>query len=63
MHDKAPAHRARQAVETADQCGYEILPHPPEFDNVVNSENFNTIRVFQGTSKMWKTWKYSKVLV
>ena len=34
-----------------------------EFDNVVNSENFNTIRVFQGTSKMWKTWKYSKVLV
>ena len=34
-----------------------------EFDNVVNSEKFNTIRVFQGTSKMWKTWKYSKVLV
>ena len=34
-----------------------------EFDNVFNSENFNTIRVFQGTSKMWKTWKYSKVLV
>ena len=29
MHDNAPAHRARQAVETADQCGYEILPHPP----------------------------------
>ena len=36
-----------------------------EFDNVVNSENFNLLfaQYFQGTSKMWKAWKYSKVLV
>ena len=29
LHDNAPTHRARQAVETADQCGYEILLLPP----------------------------------
>ncbi|GFS22822.1 transposase [Elysia marginata] len=29
LHDNAPAHRARQTVETAGRCDFEILPHPP----------------------------------
>ena len=38
LHDNAPAHRARQAVKTADQCGYEILPHPPYSPDLAPSD-------------------------
>ncbi|RUS78489.1 hypothetical protein EGW08_013736 [Elysia chlorotica] len=38
LHDNAPAHRARQAVETADQCNYEILPHPPYSPDLAPSD-------------------------
>ncbi|RUS86550.1 hypothetical protein EGW08_005689 [Elysia chlorotica] len=38
LHDNAPAHRARQAVETADLCGYEILRHPPYSPDLAPSD-------------------------
>ena len=38
LHDNAPAHRARQAVETAERCGFEILPHPPYSPDLAPSD-------------------------
>ncbi|GFR93850.1 transposase [Elysia marginata] len=38
LHDNAPAHRARQIVETTERCGFEILPHPPYSPDLAPSD-------------------------
>ena len=40
LHDNAPAHRAQQAVQTAEQCGFEILPHPAYSPDLAPSDFF-----------------------
>ncbi|XP_067660295.1 histone-lysine N-methyltransferase SETMAR-like [Haliotis asinina] len=36
--DKAPVHTSRAATETARECGYEILPHPPYSPDLAPSD-------------------------
>ncbi|GFR63137.1 histone-lysine N-methyltransferase SETMAR [Elysia marginata] len=38
VHDNAPAHRERQTIETAERCGFEILPHPPYSQDLASSD-------------------------
>ena len=40
LQDNAPAHRAQQAVQTTEQCGFEILPHPPYTPDLAPSDFF-----------------------
>ena len=40
LHDNAPAHTSRKAAETARECGYEILSHPPYSPDLAPSDFF-----------------------
>ena len=40
LHDYAPAHKAHQAVQLAEHCGFEILPHPAYSPDLVPSDFF-----------------------
>ena len=51
LHDNAPAHRAQQAVQTAEQCGFEILQHPAYSPDLAPSNFFlfpNVKKSFKG---------------
>lgn len=38
LHDNAPSHTSHAAVSTAEQCGFEILPHPPYSPDLAPSD-------------------------
>ena len=57
LHDNAPAHRARQAIETADQCGYDILPHPPYSPDLAPSDFF----LFPNLKKLIKGRRFEDI--
>jgi len=38
LHDKAWPHTARLTLETVDQLGFEVLPHPPHSPDLAPSD-------------------------
>lgn len=40
LHDNAPAHSAHVSLQTAHNCGYEILPHPAYSPDLAPSDFF-----------------------
>ena len=51
LHDNAPAHRAQQAVQTADQYDFEVLPHPTLFTRLCPLEFFFFFLLFPNLKK------------
>ena len=40
MQDNAPAHTPQVAMAAATECGFEVLPHPPDSPDMAPSDFF-----------------------